>query len=321
MNIYKLQKLNKLIKSRFIKNAGFWLLHVLNRRYLTIFFDPVLGCNLKCRSCYFSDEERRKELKGSFQPDDLPKIANSIFGRALKLQIGCGAEPTLYKHNAELIRLAKQHGVSYISMTTNANLLTEERIVELLAAGLNEFTISLHGVKKQTYEYLMTNADFDKLLSALEIMTRQKKNYPGFKVRLNYTINNKNLDELDQFFDILGNYEFDILQLRALRDIGGEIKSVETNLEFLDKLKKTTLHLKSICEKSGIVYIGPDSFTEAVSNDYSESSAPSYCYISPKTVWETDFDWKNETFDQYSRRKNYGFWLFKNIFIKNMTLS
>ena len=27
-----------------------------------------------------------------------------------------------------------------------------------------------------------------------------------------------------------------------------------------------------------------------------------YCYISPTTFWKEGFDWKNETFDEYSKR-------------------
>lgn len=58
MNIYTLQKLNKIIKSQRLKNAALWVLHVLNRRYLSVYFDPVLACNLRCKSCYFSNDFR-----------------------------------------------------------------------------------------------------------------------------------------------------------------------------------------------------------------------------------------------------------------------
>ena len=46
MNIYSLIKLNNLIKSPVIKGLGIWALHILNKRYQVLFFDPVLGCNL-----------------------------------------------------------------------------------------------------------------------------------------------------------------------------------------------------------------------------------------------------------------------------------
>ena len=159
MNIYKLLQLNRKIKNHRIKFLGLYLLHKMNRRYLAVNLDPVLACNLRCKMCYFTDEEYVKKLKGQFKDDEIERVAETVFNRALKLQVGCGTEPTLYKKLPELIALGKKYNVPYISLTTNANLLTEEKIEALLKAGLNEFTISLHGVTKASYENFMQKAD------------------------------------------------------------------------------------------------------------------------------------------------------------------
>lgn len=91
-NFYFLLKINQHIKSVRLKSAGIYLLHLLGKRYFGIFLDPVLACNLRCRMCYFSDEEKRKRFShGMFKPEDLPRLADAFFHRALKLQIGCGA--------------------------------------------------------------------------------------------------------------------------------------------------------------------------------------------------------------------------------------
>jgi len=123
-------KFNNSIKSHRIKFLGLWLLSVFNKRYLAIQLDPVLACNLRCKMCYFTDEEYvKKNMKGIFTLEDLNKIAKINFKNALKLQIGCGAEPTLFKHNTTLIELAKHYKIPYISMVTNGNLLTENDII------------------------------------------------------------------------------------------------------------------------------------------------------------------------------------------------
>ena len=181
MNIYNLQKIYRNIKSERIKNFGLWLLHITNRPYLAVYFDPILSCNLRCKSCYFSNEDERAKLKGSFKEEDIPQIAKSIFSRTLRLQIGCGAEPTLFKHNDQLIRSAKSYKVAYVSMTSNVNVLTPEMLMSYLQAGLDELTISIHGVTKTTYESLMVNDNFEKLLAMLAVLTEAKKEYPKFK--------------------------------------------------------------------------------------------------------------------------------------------
>lgn len=313
MKIYRLQLINKAIKSEFIKNSGIWIFHILNFRYLTLYLDPVLSCNLRCRSCYFSDEEHRKTLNGAFKKEDIEQIAKAVFKRALRLQIGCGAEPVIFKYNSELIRQAKIYGVKYISITSNANLLTKETVDELLQAGLDELTISIHGVKKETYEYLMVNASFDKLKGILQILTEAKQNYPNFKLRLNYTINNININELKGFFDEFGFCNFDILQLRALRDIGGEIKSVETDQAFNSELNDTMSSLKKECKRRNILLLEPEKFEKAGTKE-KEIKNFAYGYISPRTFIHNDFNWRNETFNQFSKRTGYSFQLLKSLF-------
>jgi molybdenum cofactor biosynthesis enzyme MoaA len=322
MNIYSLQKINQLVKLNFVKNIGFWLFHVLNKKYLAIYLDPVLSCNLRCLSCYFSNDEIRKTLNGTFKEEDLARIAQAIFGRALRLQIGCGAEPTLYKHNPKIIQLGKEYGIQHVSLTTNANLLTEEMIKSYLAAGLDEMTISIHGVKKETYEHLMNKASFSKLLEVLEIIAREKKKYPKFILRLNYTINNQNVNELKELFDVYGKYDMNILQLRALRNIGGEIKSVDTDINFNKMMQEAVQLLKKQCKENAVTFINHKEFVaneDEVEDKYMES--PSYCYISAKSFWEDDFNWREETFNEYSKRTNYSSKLFKRIFNKQLKLT
>lgn len=174
---------------------GLWVFHVLGKRYIGIFLDPVLSCNLRCRMCYFSDEEKRKSLKGSFRYEEMEVIARKLFHRALKLQVGCGAEPTLHKDFVKVIALGKKYQVPYISLTTNGNLLTRELLFEAVESGLDELTLSAHGFTRETYERLMTNADFERFTELLANVAEVKKRYPQFKLRINYTINNDNFVE------------------------------------------------------------------------------------------------------------------------------
>lgn len=314
MNTYTLLKLNRLISNPYIKGLGIWLLHVLNKRYLVVYLDPVLACNLRCRMCYFSNEEKRNEMNGSIKADDLERISESIFKQALKLQIGCGAEPSLYKHNSDIVKLGKACNVPYISYTTNANLLTNNEIDSLLEAGLDEFTISLHGVYKETYEYLMQNASYEKFLTVINYLSEVKKRFPLYKLRVNYTVNEINLEELVDFFKAVS---IDILQIRPITDIGGEIKSIQNKEAFNVKFNSITGSLKEQTKENGIILIAP--VLEVLKKKKNRSSSimdSIYCYISPRNFFQDDFDWRNETFREYSRRTSYASKLFWGIFKK-----
>ena len=122
---------------------------------------------------YELDVIREGDVAGG-EEDDIELIAETIFKRALKLQIGCGTEPTLYKGLAKIVALGKQYKVPYISITTNANLLDEAKIETLLKAGLDEFTISLHGVHKESYEAFMKKASYEKFHNAFKAFEKLK---------------------------------------------------------------------------------------------------------------------------------------------------
>lgn len=314
-NAYLLLKLNRHIKSFRLKAFGIYLMHLLGKRYFGIFIDPVLACNLRCRMCYFSDPEKRKTMKGSYKREDLPKLAESLFHRALKLQIGCGAEPSLFPCNTDLIRLGKEKGIPYISMTTNGNLFSEENWEELAAAGLDEVTLSVHGVKKESYEYFMVGASYEKFHEAMSALTAIKKDHPSFQIRLNYTINNDNLEELSDFFEVFGKYRFDLLQLRPIQQIGDTDYHNFSWESIYHRYDAIIEALKTECKARGIICIAPnkqDLIKEE--NEAGMIKEVTYVYISPRYVWRSDFNWKEEKYEEYSRRTRLGRRYFKMIF-------
>lgn len=318
-NIYKLLKFNRFIKNETIKNLGIFLLHLTGKRYFGIFLDPIFMCNLRCKMCYFSDEKQRKEKQSrALTLEEIEKIANAFFHRALKLQIGCGAEPSLFKLNRELILLGKQKRIPYVSMTTNANRITKEDWTSFLDAGLDEVTLSLHGVKKETYEYFMTNASYEAFLSSLKALTELKVNYPDFKIRINYTVNQDNLQELADLFEVFDEYSIDILQLRPIQNLGNtEYQDFSWNA-LIEQYDKIVNVLRENAIRKKILFIAPAK--EDLTKTENESSAildSTYFYISSRSCWKHDFDLNKDSFESYSKRTGLTKKLWKKIFQKD----
>lgn len=320
MNIYKLLQLNRKIKSHRVKFMGLYLLHKLNKRYLAVNLDPVLACNLRCKMCYFTDADYVKTLKGQFKEEELEQVAKAIFKRALKLQIGCGTEPTLYKNLPKIVALGKQYQVPYISITTNANLLTEDSIKELLDAGLNEFTISLHGVTKESYEGFMKKANYEKFHEAFKAFAKLKKRY-DFKVRINYTFNKDNFHELTHLFKHFDGQSFDVLQIRPIQKIGNT-EYQEFDLDVLRKDYPNIIgQIRTNCKANNIVLLAPDQIPSKESiNDSSLIFDYTFCYVSPQKFWKNGFQWREESFNEYSKKIGWEKQLFFNIFKSKKTL-
>ncbi|TYA52271.1 radical SAM protein [Formosa maritima] len=320
MNIYKLLQLNRKIKNHRIKFLGLYLLHKFNKRYLAVNLDPVMACNLRCKMCYFTDADYVKTLKGQFKEEELNQVAKTIFKRALKLQIGCGTEPTLYKDLVKVVELGKAYNVPYISITTNANLLDEEKIEALLKAGLNEFTISLHGVHKESYENFMKKASYEKFHNAFKAFEKLKKQY-NFKVRINYTFNKDNFYELADFFKHFNGESFDILQIRPIQKIG----NTEYNDFDLDSIRadypQLIQNIKKQCKENHITLLAPNSIPKNQNTNASSLIFDyTFCYVSPQKFWKEGFDWKKESFNTYSKKIGWSNVLWSNIFKSEIEL-
>lgn len=329
MDVYKILKINHFIKNHRIKFFGLWLLSIFNKRFLAIHLDPVLACNFRCKMCYFTDEAFvKKNMKGIMRPTDVEKIANQFFKNALKLQIGCGAEPTLYKNNVQTILEAKKHNVPYISMVTNGHILTKTSIAELVNAGLNEFIISMHGVTKESYENFMDKGNYDTFHEVLKHISDQKISNPNLILRINYTFNEDNFLELKQFFDVYGQYKINILQLRPIDKIGEStydnfsLKKIENNyseMAFFMKNESSIRGITLLCPET-IVRKEAHSLKVESQNDSSYLTPFTYCYISPEFIWKEDFDRQNDTFQQWKKRTNWNVSIFKNIFYSRKKL-
>lgn len=329
MDNYKILRINNYIKNHRIKFLGLWLLSIFNKRYLSIQMDPVLACNLRCKMCYFTDADYvKKHMKGIFKEENMEDIGRIIFKNALKLQIGCGAEPTLFKHNTKLIEMAKSHKVPYISMVTNGNLLQQKDISDFATAGLNEFIISMHGVTKESYENFMDKGVYEKFHEILHFITEQKKQNPSLKLRINYTFNEDNFYELKDFFKIYGKYAIDIIQLRPIDKIGETTYNNFSLKKIENDYVEVSGFVKDECNKRKITLLYPQSVyrNEETSlkvktrNDSSYLVPYTYCYVSPDFFWKEDFDWKTETFSNWKKRNNWDSKILKNVFLSRKKL-
>ena len=318
-NIYRWLKLFGKLKSPRIKLLGLLGLHVSGRRYLGVFFDPVIACNLRCKMCYFSDAKSRKSLHGTLEWNDVEAIAKALFHRTLKLQIGCGAEPTVYQRLADVVRLGRKYHIPYISLTTNGNLLTFSKLKELAEAGLDELTISAHGIRRETYEFLMTHGNYESFLRLLADLTALKREFPAFSIRLNYTLNEDNMEELSRFWEVFRDVPLDVVQLRPIQQIG-ETECANFSLQHIAaRYDDILLPLVEECRAKGITCLIPmREHLEAIEENAIDTNKViedlTYCYLSPNACWKEGFDYHRDTFESYCKRTHRVSYMLKKLF-------
>jgi len=318
--IYRLIKFNRQIKSARLKYLFVLLGDLFGYRHLFIRLDPVNSCNLRCGMCYFSDKEYVKRTKGIFRDEELERIGGLFFPRALQVVIGCGTEPTLHKNFTGVVRMARRYKVPYVGVTTNAQRLTSGQIDELIEADLDELTVSTHGVRKETYEKLMVNASFERFHEALADLEAARKRHGTRKpdLRINYTINEENLDELAEFFDVYGDYTIHTLQLRPMVDVGNTAYKFRSFTPLIPRYKEIVKKLEAQCHERGIIFMAtvedPTYESENKSSDILDAVLR---YINPQIVWKEDFDWRHESYREYCRRIGWRKTLLQAVFLSS----
>ena len=244
----------------------------------------------------------------------LEQIKKTLLPRALKFQIGCGAEPTMYPDLASVVRLGAEAKVPYISLTTNGQLIAAGRVdlMQLAAEGLNEITLSMHGTKAETYEELMPGAKFERLQKLVDILHDVKQSYPQFKIRINFTVNSLNVYDLEgnKFWDIWdkANVQPDIIQLRPVQDFGESVWRDFDLQPLRDNYDTTIGNVIKQCKSRDITCIAPElshldhvADTEQVFAKIVEDIT--YCYVSRNAVYHDDFDAEADTFNSYHKRR------------------
>ena len=123
-----------------------------------IFIDPSDACNFKCSFCPTGDSALMKKVGRPLKqiPWDLyTKIIDDIceFKDKVKvIRLYKDGEPLLNKNFADMVRYAKKSGCcERVDTTTNASLLTEEKSVEIIDAGLDRINISIEGMNEKQY--------------------------------------------------------------------------------------------------------------------------------------------------------------------------
>ncbi len=152
----------------------------------SIDFAPTYACNMNCEHCFAGP--MRDDKKERLTPADYGKIADEAKRLGAIHFAFQGGEPLLLDDLEEMIR-AIGPADSFVSITTNALLLTEERLLRLKKAGLDMITVSLDSGRPEEHDaFRKTPGAFEKALAAVK--TARKL---GLIVTVNTVVTRENL--------------------------------------------------------------------------------------------------------------------------------
>lgn len=136
-------------------------------------------CNLRCASCLQGNAFLRENYSKNFKPLELD-LYKKILAEAAKYDCPSIAfhnndEPLLLKDLEERIKMAKKAGFVDLIMTTNANLLTEERAKKLLNSGITKINFSVDAATEKDYKLVRPGGDFKTVVKNIEYFMALRK--------------------------------------------------------------------------------------------------------------------------------------------------
>ena len=130
-------------------------------------------CNAECTMC---PREQLSRAMGTMQLDFFKKIVEQLKeGGTEELHLQGYGEPFLDKTIIDKIRAAKEAGIPYTFMVTNASLLNEKVNKELLSSGLDKLKISFYGLDKESYEKVHEGLKFEEVKANVDGLIAMRK--------------------------------------------------------------------------------------------------------------------------------------------------
>ncbi len=165
-----------------------------NRVPLISAFEISPVCNFQCKMCYVRRTKAEAEKEGGVLPADWwIDIAEQAKEEGLLYPLLTGGEPFLYPEIQKLLQAYNKMGL-FVTMNTNASLLTEDVIEWLKEIPPFRLNITLYGASDETYYALCGDRKgFTKVRRAVELLEKSDIAY-----RFNCSLTPQNKHELEQ---------------------------------------------------------------------------------------------------------------------------
>jgi GTP 3',8-cyclase len=183
-------------------------------------------CNLRCKYCMPKKDVKFMPKEDLLTIDEIYRIARITSEIGVKKIRITGGEPLVREGIIDLIRNIKAlENIKEVCMTTNGILLNE-KLDDLLEAGLNRVNISLDTLNEDLFNDITGGGDIKPVIRAIEGCIEK-----GLKVKLNTVImKNYNDNEIIDFVKLTEKYPVDIRFIEMMPiGAGKAFRSISTD--------------------------------------------------------------------------------------------
>ena len=165
--------------------ASYYLSNLTNRVIVwggpySATIEPTNRCNLKCPECPSGLGILTRPL-GLISLEEFENYVKKISDTVFYLQLFFQGEPLINNNLDKFIEIAHKYKM-YVSISSNATILTEDKAKKLIDAKIDKIIFSIDGMDEETYQIYRVGGSFEKafngFLTMLELKNKNKTRYP-----------------------------------------------------------------------------------------------------------------------------------------------
>ncbi len=179
-----------------------------------LFFELTMNCNERCLHC--------GSYCGDIKSEEIPvqkyyKLLDKVKQDFSPLPMLCitGGEPLLRKDFFDIMSYAHKLGYKW-GMTSNATLISNDIAKRLKESGMSTISVSIDGLEKTHDSFRRTNGGFKKAIDGIKNLLK----YDFSEVQVTTVVTKKNIDELDDLFELMKELDVDSWRVINLEPIG-----------------------------------------------------------------------------------------------------
>jgi MoaA/NifB/PqqE/SkfB family radical SAM enzyme len=237
---------------------------------LILRMDITNTCNLDCIGCSLIDNRKAfSEPAAAMKLEVFEKIAEEVFPYLSEIALSCEAEPILHPQFIRIMKIIAEkteRGTRPpVRMTTNATLLTKERLDAIFDAGIFGLSISIDGFAAETFSKLRKNGEISKVFEALDEIVRRKTaaglQGPDLpRLQINYTLMKSNLHELIPLIEYSRRWGLENFTVTHVYSTTSKDMTYESMASMPEESDRVLIEAEKKCREYGIVARFPPLF-------------------------------------------------------------
>lgn len=160
-----------------------------------VVWNTTRRCNLSCVHCY--SQSANKNYAGELSTEEGLALLDDLAEFGSPVVLFSGGEPTLRSDLLTLIEHARKRGMRAV-ISTNGTLIDETLAGRFAEVGLSYVGISLDGMRQTNDMFRGLKGAFDRAIAAIHHCQKV-----GVKVGLRFTINQRNVKDVPDIFQLL----------------------------------------------------------------------------------------------------------------------